>query len=105
MQNAKRSRGLILFYAAFVALSSLFLLARLFLPLAASENSILFGLSLARLTLILGFLTVSLIFAALFCSSAAPRRFPAMWKWIFKPEAGGRIGTTGIPRSRRSYCT
>src|SRR6266540_1835048 len=66
MQKANSSQKVILTYSFFVALCSLLLLRGMFQSPSEVGNSIIFGLSLSRLIVAIGFLLVIISFAALF---------------------------------------
>jgi hypothetical protein len=65
-QQARFSRGIFLVYTSFAALCALMVLAAMLLSPSEPGNAILFGLSLSRLVLAMGFLTASLFFVGMF---------------------------------------
>jgi hypothetical protein len=75
MQNANNSQKVILAYSFFTALCSLLSLSGMFLSPSQPGSSIVFGLSLSRLVVALGFSFAFIFFAALFLKAFKDRRW------------------------------
>ena len=88
-RQARSSRGIFLVYISFVALCSLILLIAMFLSPSEAGSALVLGLSLPRLVLVLGFLTVFVFFGGMLLMAVRDRAWAerTFEQWF----GGGRL--------------